>query len=33
MKGASFTEMEVRNGIKCSKFELRPGDYTFTVSK
>ena len=33
MKGASFTEVEVRNGIKCSKFELRPGDYTFTVSK
>ena len=32
-KGASFTEMEVRNGIKCSKFELMPGEYTFTVSK
>ena len=31
-KGASFTEMEVRNGVRCAKFELRPGEYTFAVS-
>ena len=33
MKGASFIEMDVRNGIRCAKFELRPGEYTFAVSK
>ena len=33
MKGASFTEMEIRNGVRCAKFELKPGDYTFAVSR
>ena len=33
MKGASFTEIEVRNGIKCAKFELGPGEYAFAISK
>ncbi len=30
-KGASYVEMEARNGRMCAKFTLIPGEYTFTI--